>query len=211
MSEGAIEMLVLKEAFRYQNLLDNYINEALYMLQNENFIISKKQIHNRKKVNKDAENEEIDITYDEYDFTPGQLIDFLVSVVDEKSRLTEAITTAKRKMDIDIDSTIAMNRVRQRCLFTFVNMMDHKTNTIESQGTDFKFNENGDQVKYVYPMTVVSKINFDRNDVRNLSRKWRKESDDLSMKLDLLEVTTEVDFTPKWDFDDSLEDAIKLM
>lgn len=201
-------MLVLKEAFRYQNLLDNFIDEALDMFRREDFIISQKQIHNRKKVNKDAENEEIDLKYDECDFTPDQLIDFLVSVIDEKSRLTEAIADAKRKMDIDIDSTIAMNRVRQRCVLAFTNLMYQKTNTVESQGTDFKFNENGEQVKYVYPMTVVSKINFNRNDVRNLSKKWRKESDDLSMKLDLLEVTTEIDFTPKWDFDDSLEDAI---
>lgn len=200
--------MILKEAFRYQNLLDGFISESIYLLCNEEFIVKKKQIHNRKKVNKDAENEEIDLDGKELGFTPTDLIDFLVSVIDEKSRLTNAITDAKRKMEIDIDSTILMNRIRQRCSTTLANMLSHKTSSTESKGTDFKFNENGEQVSYVYPMTVISTINFDRNDVKELSRKWRKESDDLSTKLDLLEVTTEVDFSPKWDFDDTLEDAV---
>lgn len=200
--------MILKEAFRYQNLLDGFISESIYLLCNEEFIVKKKQIHNRKKVNKDAENEEIDLDGKELEFTPTDLIDFLVSVIDEKSRLTNAITDAKRKMEIDIDSTILMNRIRQRCSTTLANMLSHKTSSTESKGTDFKFNENGEQVSYVYPMTVISTINFDRNDVKELSRKWRKESDDLSTKLDLLEVTTEVDFSPKWDFDDTLEDAV---
>ena len=200
--------MILKEAFRYQNLLDGFISESIYLLCNEEFIVKKKQIHNRKKVNKDAENEEIDLDGKELEFTPTDLIDFLVSVIDEKSRLTNAITDAKRKMEVDIDSTILMNRIRQRCSTTLANMLSHKTSSTESKGTDFKFNENGEQVSYVYPMTVISTINFDRNDVKELSRKWRKESDDLSTKLDLLEVTTEVDFSPKWDFDDTLEDAV---
>ena len=200
--------MILKEAFRYHNLLDGFISESIYLLCNEEFIVKKKQIHNRKKVNKDAENEEIDLDGKELGFTPTDLIDFLVSVIDEKSRLTNAITDAKRKMEIDIDSTILMNRIRQRCSTTLANMLSHKTSSTESKGTDFKFNENGEQVSYVYPMTVISTINFDRNDVKELSRKWRKESDDLSTKLDLLEVTTEVDFSPKWDFDDTLEDAV---
>lgn len=200
--------MILKEAFRYQNLLDGFISETLYLLCDEEFIVKKKQIHNRKKVNKDAENEDIELDGKELGFTPTDLIDFLVSVIDEKSRLTNAITEAKHKMDIDIDSTILMNRIRQRCSTTLANMLAHKTSSVESKGTDFKFNENGEQVPYVYPMTVISTINFDRNDVKELSRKWRKESDDLSTKLDLLEVTTEVDFSPKWDFDDTLEDAV---
>lgn len=200
--------MILKEAFRYQNLLDGFISESLYLLCDEEFIVKKKQIHNRKKANKDAENEEIDLDGKELGFTPTDLIDFLVSVIDEKSRLTNAITDAKRKMEIDIDSTILMNRIRQRCSTTLANMLSHKTSSTESKGTDFKFNENGEQVSYVYPMTVISTINFDRNDVKELSRKWRKESDDLSTKLDILEVTTEVDFSPKWDFDDTLEDAV---
>lgn len=200
--------MILKEAFRYQNLLDGFISESIYLLCNEEFIVKKKQIHNRKKVNKDAENEEIDLDGKELEFTPTDLIDFLVSVIDEKSRLTNAITDAKRKMEIDIDSTILMNRIRQRCSTTLANMLSHKTSSTESKGTDFKFNENGEQVSYVYPMTVISTINFDRNDVKELSRKWRKESDDLSTKLDLLGVTTKVDFSPKWDFDDTLEDAV---
>lgn len=206
--EGEIENMVLKEAFRYQNLLDVFIDETLNMLHNESFIVRKKEIHNRKKANKDATDEEISVEYDGCKFTPDQLIDFIVAVVDEKGKLTEAISNAKRKMEMDIDSTVSMNRVRQRCVTTFINMLRHKTTSKESQGFDYKFNENGDQVRYVYPMTVISKINFNRDDVRNLSRKWREESDTNSTKLDLLEVTTEVDFQPRWNFDDTLEEAV---
>ncbi len=200
--------MVLKEAFRYQNLLDSFIDEALILLRDENFIVKKKETHNRKKVNKDANDEEFNVEYKDCEFTPNELIDFVFDVVNEKTRLTDAISNAKRKTDIDIDSTVSMNRVRQRCVITLIDMLKHKTTSEESQGFDYKFNENGDQVRYVYPKTIISTINFDRNTVRNLSRKWREESDNNSTKLDLLEVTTEVDFTPKWSFDDTLEDAV---
>ena len=205
--EGVIDNMVLKEAFRYQNLLDSFIDEALILLRDENFIVKKKETHNRKKVNKDANDEEFNVEYKDCEFTPNELIDFVFDVVNEKTRLTDAISNAKRKTDIDIDSTVSMNRVRQRCVITLIDMLKHKTTSEESQGFDYKFNENGDQVRYVYPKTIISTINFDRNTVRNLSRKWREESDNNSTKLDLLEVTTEVDFTPKWSFDDTLEDA----
>lgn len=51
-------------------------------------------------------------------------------------------------------------------------------------------------------------IDFDRNDVRGLAKKLQKECDNISSKLDLIELTTDVEFTPKWDVNDTLEEII---
>lgn len=51
-------------------------------------------------------------------------------------------------------------------------------------------------------------IDFDRKDIKGLIKKLTKQCDELSIVLDGLLVTTEVDYTPVFDINDSLEDII---
>ena len=73
---------------------------------------------------------------------------------------------------------------------------------------DYKFNQEGNQVIYHYDIDEVITIDFDRKDIKGLIKKLTKQCDELSIVLDGLLVTTEVDYTPVFDINDSLEDII---
>ena len=51
-------------------------------------------------------------------------------------------------------------------------------------------------------------LDYDRNIVKALAKKLAKETDEVSTKLDQLELTTLVDHEPKYDMNDTLEDIV---
>ena len=86
-------------------------------------------------------------------------------------------------------------------------------NVIESKetkttGLDYKFNLNGEQLSYKYPVTTVSTINFDRNETRKMANKYSKQITDTSNLIDEINVTLKVDFEPKFDINDTVEDIL---
>ena len=200
--------MVLKEAYRYQNFLTELISAAQAYLWKPDFITVQTQNHNKNKVNPDAENEIITVQDVEADFTPKQVIDFLVKAIAEKEKLANAIAEAKKTAAIDIDSSVSMNKVKQTYINILKNMAARKSSQVESQGTDYKFDVNGEQKSYRYPVVTVTEINYDRNNVRNLYKKYQKETDETSMKLDEIQISTIVDFVPEWDISDTFEEIV---
>lgn len=201
--------MILKEAYRYQNYLDELIMSAETYLGNRDFYTSTKEEHLRSKANPDAEDE----TTEESEcanlgFKPNDVIDFIVKLITEKQSLTEAIADTKRKLDIDIDGAIAMNKTKQMLINTFGRLAKFKPAEITCNGSDYKFDINGEQKKYYYTIKKTQSILYDRNDVRELIKKYRKECDDVSQKHDLYLVTAEVEFTPTWEIGDTLEEIL---
>ena len=86
-------MMNLKEAFRYQNFLDELLGTAYSYLNNKNFVVSTVETHLKSQVNPDAKDEVIEVQkpYDA-DFTPNDLIDFVVKVINEKEKLSNIIS-----------------------------------------------------------------------------------------------------------------------
>ena len=200
--------MILKEAYRYQNYLNTLIRDAESYLMKKDFITETKQTHNRNKVNPDAIDETIEIQKPfQVEFTPMDLVDFIVKAIEEKQKLSDAIVSAKKTAEIDIDSAIAMNKVKQNYVTILNNMANTKASERTTTGTDYKFNVNNEQVSYRYEVLEVISIDYDRNDVKALAKKLSKETDDVSTKLDTVELTTNVDYDPIWDYD-NLEDVV---
>ena len=199
----------LKESYRYANYLDNLLNTAYSYLRNKGFVTTTKQNHLRSKANSDAQDEVIEVQkpYD-VEFTPMNVVDFAVKVIDEKERLANAIAVAKAGTEINIDNAIAMNKRKQGFVSILNGMADIKASESIVSGSDYKFNQEGNQVKYFYNIEQSTSIDFDRTDVRNLIKKYLKETDEISAKLDLIEITTQVDFIPKWDINDKFEELV---
>ena len=107
-----------------------------------------------------------------------------------------------------MDSSYAMNKTKQSLAKVFKTMAGRKATETEKQGRDYKFNVNQEQVAYTYTIKEVTKLDYDRNVVKALAKKLAKETDEVSTKLDKLELTTEVDFEPKYDMNDTLEDIV---
>lgn len=204
--------MILKEAYRHQNNLDSLILIArTLLLTKPSFTCTTTQEHLRKKANPDAENETIIVKPEtEYDFKANDVIDLLVSLVSEKEKLTKAIADAKRNANIDVDSELAMNKVRQNFVEMLKGIEGFRPSERTIQGTAYKFNVNNEQVAYKYDIDEKKTINFDRNDVRKLIKKYSDISDTASNNVELALLTINVDYVPKYDIGMNLEDAVRL-
>lgn len=202
-------MMNLKEAFRYQNFLDELLGTAYSYLNNKNFVVSTVETHLKSQVNPDAKDEVIEVQkpYD-VEFTPNELIDFVVKVVNEKEKISNIISDAKMRTEIDIDVAIALNKKKQEFARVLQSLSNIKSGEKVKNASDYKFNTDGNQVSYYYKINEVTQIDFNRNDVRGLYKKLLKETDEVSTKLDSILINTELDFNPSWDINDSFEECV---
>lgn len=199
----------LKESYRYANYLDNLLSTAYSYLRNKGFITTTKQNHLRSKANSDAQDEVIDVQkpYD-VEFTPNNVVDFVVKIIKEKEGLSNAIAVAKANTEINIDNAIAMNKKKQGFVSVLNGMADIKATEKQKNGSDYKFNAEGNQVAYYYTVVETTGIDFDRNDIRALAKKYLKETDEISAKLDTIEINTILDFEPKYDINSTFEELV---
>ena len=199
----------LKESYRYANYLDNLLNTAYTYLRNKGFVTTTKQNHLRSKANNEAVDEVIDVQkpYD-VEFTPMNVVDFAVKVLDEKEKLANAIAVAKANAEINIDNAVAMNKKRQYFIGALNGIADMNASERITTGKAYKFDIKGEQKPYIYEISETTTIDFDRNDVKALIKKYNKVCDEISAKLDSIEINTEIDFVPTWDVSDKFEDVV---
>lgn len=199
----------LKESYRYANYLDGLLSTAYTYLRNKGFVTTTVEEHLRKNSNPDVENETIEVQKPfDVEFKPNDVIDFAVKVIEEKEKLSNAIAVAKSSTEIDIDNAIAMNKKKQGFVSVLNGIADIKPSETKTTSKGYKFDINGEQKPYIYDVNRKISIDFDRNDVRNLIKKYLKETDEISAKLDLIEITTQVDFVPTWDVNEKFEELV---
>ena len=199
----------LKESYRYANYLDGLLSTAYTYLRNKGFVTTTVEEHLRSKSNPDVEDETIEVQKPfDVEFTPNDVIDFVVKVIEEKEKLSESIAKAKNTTDINIDNAIAMNKKKQGFVSVLNGIADIKPIETITTGNDYKFNNEGNQVKYFYNIKKITTIDYNRTDVKKLIKKYLKETDEISAKLDLIEITTQVDFIPKWDVNEKFEELV---
>ena len=199
----------LKESYRYANYLDSLLRRAYSYLNSNGFVTTTVEEHLRSKSNPDVNDERIEVKspYD-VEFTPNDVINFVVKVLNEKEKLSDAITKAKSTTEIDIDNAVAMNKKKQQFVGVLNEIADIKPSETKTTGKAYKFDINGEQKPYIYDVNRKTSINFDRNDVRKLVKKYLKETDEISSKLDLIEITTQVDIEPRFDVNDKFEELV---
>ena len=199
----------LKESYRYANYLDSLLRRAYSYLNSNGFVTTTVEEHLRSKSNPDVDDERIEVKspYD-VEFTPNDVINFVVKVLNEKEKLSDAIAKAKSTTEINIDNAVAMNKKKQQFVNVLNTIADIKPSEKIVNGTGYKFNQEGNQVKYFYSIKQITNIDFDRKNIRNLIKKYAKETDDISTKLDLIEVTINVEYEPLFDINDNFEECI---
>ena len=202
----------LKESYRYANYLDGLLSTAYTYLRNKGFVTTTVEEHLRKQSNPDVENETIEVQKPfDVEFSPNDVIDFVVKVIEEKEKLSEAIAEAKSTTEINIDNAISMNKKKQGFVSVLNGIADIKPSETKTTSKSYKFDINGEQKPYVYDVNRKTSIDFDRTDVRNLIKKYLKETDEISSKLDLIEITTQVDIEPRFDVNDKFEELVVAM
>jgi hypothetical protein len=197
------------EAKRYANYLSGLLGTAYSYLNNYGFITTTTETHCRSKADSAAIDEIIEVKkpYD-VEFTPNDVIGFVVKVLIEQDALAKAVATAKENSDINIDNAVSSNKRKQGFIYILNNMAGVKSSESDATGKGYKFDVNGEQKPYIYDITKTTLIDFDRNNVKSLVKKYSKECDEVSTKLDEANINVTVEFTPAFDITDAFEDLV---
>ena len=139
----------LKEAFRYQNKLQSFLDEAQSILDRDSNVTRVENTYLRHKVMAEAEDETVlAVPETEYYEQITDIARFLLYLLDEKGKLFAAIRKAKSELDIDMDSAVSLNTTRQSIARTFKRMNDLRSSEqmISNGGTGYRFNAEGNQM-----------------------------------------------------------------
>ena len=201
----------LKESFRYHNYLNEMLNATASYFINRNNVTRTVQEHLRKKSNPDAQDEKIDATQERLfgDYKVDGLINFYQAIAEEKFKLAAAVETAKRGYKpICFDAAMEMNKIRQNVASALRRLASIKNTESTTQGRDYKFNVNGDQVPYVYDIKSVTTIDFDRNLAKLLAKKYTDEANAVSDQLDHAMLDIEVVIEPAFNMTETFEESV---
>jgi hypothetical protein len=202
----------LKEAFRYQNKIQNLMSEAEAILAQERNVTKVENTTLRHKVNPDAEDETtVEMPSTEYAEQITDIAVFLMFLLGERERLSTAIRAAKQEMDIDFDGEASLNAKRQEISRIFRRMAEIRCseNLHPNAGVGYKFNAEGNQVSYRCDLKKVTTINFDRNKVRAYASGLSKKADQISAELDKRLVNTMVSYEAAFDVNDSFAEVLQ--
>ena len=202
----------LKEAFRYQNKLQSFLEEAQSILDRDSNVTRVENTHLRHKVMSEAEEETVVVIPDtDYHEQITDVARFLLYLLEEKAALSAAIRQTKNALDIDLDGEVSLNAARQRAARTLqhMNSLRSSEQILSNGGTGYRFNAEGNQISYRCDVKRVTTINFDRNVIRRELAKLNRIADETSAKLDLCMVTSQVDYQPPFDVNDSFGEAFE--
>ena len=202
----------LKEAFRYQNKLQSFMDEAQSILDSDSNVTKVENTYLRHKVMAEAEDETVLVAPDtEYYTQITDIARFLLYLLHEKSVLAAAIRRAKDTLEIDMDSEVSLNAARQSIAHTFKHMNDLRNSeqVISNGGTGYRFNAEGNQTSYRCDVKRVTTINYDRKVIRAELEKLNRASDEISTKIDLCLVTSKVAYAPPFDVNVSFAEAFE--
>ena len=203
----------LKEAFRFQNKIQNLMLQAKMILNDDRNITKVTNTYLRNKVMPEAENEVTvdDIPNPEYAESITSLASFMLYLLDQKEQLSKAVQKAKKSLPVDMDSEISLNGQRQEIAGLFRHMADLRSSelVIHNGGTGYRFNAEGNQVSYKCPVKKVTTINFDRNKLKKMVSDLDKKADSVSVELDKCLINYQVQFSPKFDVNDSFSNVFE--
>lgn len=203
-------MITLKKSFELQNYMKGLLNSALLALAFADNITITKQEHMRKKSYENGEDEIIiKPKRPDFSYEVMELVDFTCHIQNTMDELTAAINDAKHSGLKDYDGMISINNRKHTLLNRLNTMAAIKPSEVIKSGQGWKFNGEGNQVSYSYDIKETTTIDFDRNVVKAIISRLRKEVDKTSAEIDLMQLETMVDFNTIYEIGDSLEDAVE--
>lgn len=202
----------LKEAFRYQNKIQNLMEQAQIILSRDSNVTKVENTALRRKVNSEAEDETtLEQPDTEYADQITEIAVFLMFLLGERERLSSAIRQAKQTMDMDFDGEVSLNARRQELarIFRHMGQIRSSEQLFPGMGVGYKFNAEGNQVSYRCDLKKVTTINFDRNKVRSFATALDRKADEISAELDKYLVITQVAYEPLFDVNDTFAEVLQ--
>lgn len=202
----------LKEAFRFQNKLGAFMDEAQAILGCDQNVTKVQNTYLRKKVMAEAEDETtFELPPTEYGEQITQIAKFLLYLLDQRETLAGAIRKAKDTLPIDMDSEVSLNGKRQELsrLFQYMANLRSSEVLLSGGGTGYRFNAEGNQVSYRCDVRRVTTINFDRKKIRKSCADLNQKADAMSAQLDLCLINSQVIYEPPFDVNNSFAEVFE--
>lgn len=201
-------MLSLKESFRYQKFLNSLMDYACNSIKSRERSLTTTETHKKSVMNPDAKDEVREIT-SETEFTCNDdVIDFILWLIGEKRKLSNAISEAKAGSEFDTDAAVETNKFRHEAEQAINVMLMYKPTTKKWKGTDYKFNAEGNQTPYYYDVEITTKEAYDKDKAKKILKELSKESNELSIKIDSGVINTMVDYEPMFDVSEPYDDVV---
>lgn len=198
----------LKESFRYQNFLEGMMVEAGNNLANREHCLTTIKRHLRSKANQDAQDVEETVDVGEF-YKNDDVLSFMLLLVDEREKLTNAIGKAKASVGFDIDAAVETNKFRQSLASRAKAMLRFVASKRIEQGRDYKFNVEGNQTQYYYDIEVETSDAFDRDRAKDVVREIMSKADKVSAEIDAALINTQVEYEPLFNVNDSFDDVME--
>ena len=206
----------LKDAFQTQNMFNKLSEHADNYLSDRDNVMTFKEKHFRSKVAPDQTDEELDVTnYNTKKFPAGDVIRFLIRLIEEREKLSHAIHAAKAQMSFDLDTAVDANKRRHSLALTLDSLVRQQSAHLiqKNAGRGYIFNKEGNQTEYRYDIERIQTIDYDRNKVRQLLKKLYEEADRVSTEIDLALLNTKVNYELPFDihgdYDSIIEEFIE--
>lgn len=202
----------LKEAFRYQNVLSNYIYEGQNVLLDSRNTVNSKRTVLHSKIDPNLTDETI---LEDHPFQYGDkitdLICFIRNIIEQKQELSAIIRETKKSLNIDIDDAVAINQTSRNYLDILLRLKRTKAKNklIKNNGRGYRFNADGNQIIYNCDEAIEETPNYDMQVVADLCSRMSAEADERSAEIDKQLILTEIDYEPAYDMNDSFIDAFE--
>ena len=197
----------LKESFRYQNFLGSLLTNAADSLTNMQHCLTTTKTHLRNKANSEAADVTETVDVGEF-YKNDDVLRFMLSIIEEREKLTAAIGKAKASVGFDLDAAAETNKFRQNVSRNINMMLRFKGAKRMERGTDYKFNAEGNQTPYYYDIEVVTSENFDRAKAKAAAQSIVAKADEVSAAIDAALINTRVEYEAPFNGNDSFDDAM---
>lgn len=198
----------LKEAFRYQNFIDNLLVSAGQSIRQQSHCLTTTKNHLCNKANPEVSDFSEVVEVDKF-VCNDDVIKFMEFLIEEKWKLTSAINKAKASIEFDIDAHTEQNKIRQSVYRYIKDMMKYIPGKKLEAAYGYKFNVEQNQVSYRYDVEVTTEDAYDRPEAKKFMKKVIADADKISSKIDEAKITTNVEYDAPFDVNDSFEDVIE--
>lgn len=182
--------------------------EAGSSLANREHCLTTIKRHLRSKANPGAQDVEEAVDVGEF-YKNDDVLSFMLLLVDEREKLTNAIGKAKAPVGFDIDAAVETNKFRQSLASRTKMMLRFVPSKRIEQGRDYKFNVEGNQTQYYYDIEVESTDAFDRSRAKDVVREIMSKADMVSAEIDAALINTQVEYEPPFNVNDSFDDVME--
>jgi len=217
-SQNTNSTISLKESFRILNILDQHTTSLLSYISNKSNSLKVEEIHLKSKVT-DNQDETIDQTTERQYKCSVTDISFLISqLINEKLILSLAIENAKKNLylesqengeNLTLDTGILFAKKSRELSNSLKYLLDLKPSEAKSQGKDYIFNIEGNQVEYKFPIEKKISLDFDRNEINTLYKQMMNRANTLSTQIEGAMLKEIVEFVPTYDILSSTSEIVE--